>query len=625
MNRVIDRPRASSKHQDSSRASRVESVKCLLLCLAAAAAGCSMWRGELDPGFEKRLDERIRRIEQARLESVSRDAPVSLEQGLAAMKDRGRFPVPTTAPASVDVSIEDARRFVLENNLDLRVYSLDPEIARTKISEEEAKFDATISVGLTYRKKDLPELEGDFVQFTEKSSRLDKLVKGLELAEAEFAKLREDQVDKKQETKIEKAKVEGIDDTVFKTTILEQRKEQIDAEAGINVPLPTGGKIKLGQYVDRVNTLSPYPADQSTAAPKFSLSQPLLRGAGIDVNLASIRIARLGAKATTARTKLVAIRLLAAAEKSYWKLFGARSLLEVRRQLNDLAEKNLDLVKKRSLEGLVAPVEITRAEAGAALQFESLIIAETSERLQERDLKRILNIQGVSMNSPTQLVTKTQPLLVQYRLDGESLASQALANRMEMLELELALAADAIRIEFAKNQALPIVALEFEYGLFNSGNSVGSAWEQNWGFDKPQFGIGIRGEIPVTNEARKAQVRREVLTRTQRLATREAREQTIRQEVYDALDVMNQNWQSILAARQSAIASGINYQAELRQFDQGNRTMREVFDALTQLGDAQTREIKAIVAYQVALVDLAFATGTLMGYAKVDFIEPGFR
>ena len=45
--------------------------------------------------------------------------------------------------------------------------------------------------------------------------------------------------------------------------------------------------------------------------------------------------------------------------------------------------------------------------------------------------------------------------------------------------------------------------------------------------------------------------------------------------------------------------------------------MREVFEALSDLGDAQVREIGAIVDYQIAQIDLAFATGTLLGYARV--------
>ena len=44
---------------------------------------------------------------------------------------------------------------------------------------------------------------------------------------------------------------------------------------------------------------------------------------------------------------------------------------------------------------------------------------------------------------------------------------------------------------------------------------------------------------------------------------------------------------------------------------------------LTRLGDAQVREIRAVTDYPVSLIDLAFATGTLLGYSQVDLGEPG--
>ena len=109
--------------------------------------------------------------------------------------------------------------------------------------------------------------------------------------------------------------------------------------------------------------------------------------------------------------------------------------------------------------------------------------------------------------------------------------------------------------------------------------------------------------------------------RAQKLASRAARELMVRREVLDMVDVIERNWQRILAARQNVIVAGVNYDAERRQFEQGMRTQREVLEALSELGSAQTREIGAIVDYQIAQIDLAFATGTLLGYARVD-LEP---
>jgi len=47
------------------------------------------------------------------------------------------------------------------------------------------------------------------------------------------------------------------------------------------------------------------------------------------------------------------------------------------------------------------------------------------------------------------------------------------------------------------------------------------------------------------------------------------------------------------------------------------RIATDVLDAQTSLGDAQSAEIRAVTDYQVSQVDLAFATGTLLGATKV--------
>jgi len=44
-----------------------------------------------------------------------------------------------------------------------------------------------------------------------------------------------------------------------------------------------------------------------------------------------------------------------------------------------------------------------------------------------------------------------------------------------------------------------------------------------------------------------------------------------------------------------------------------------VLDAAASLADAQLAEIRALADYQIAMVDIAFATGTLLGHAQIDW------
>lgn len=47
------------------------------------------------------------------------------------------------------------------------------------------------------------------------------------------------------------------------------------------------------------------------------------------------------------------------------------------------------------------------------------------------------------------------------------------------------------------------------------------------------------------------------------------------------------------------------------------RTSTEVLEALARLADGQSRAIRALAAYGIAQVNIAFATGTLLGQNRV--------
>jgi outer membrane protein TolC len=123
---------------------------------------------------------------------------------------------------------------------------------------------------------------------------------------------------------------------------------------------------------------------------------------------------------------------------------------------------------------------------------------------------------------------------------------------------------------------------------------------------------------PLDNEEARARLRRALLTRVQRIASKDAREQTVRVEVLTAIDSMSTNWQRILAARQAALAAATALDSEQRQFDLGRVTTTEVLDQATVVAEAQLAEVSALADYQIAQIDLAVATGTLLGAAKVD-------
>jgi len=264
-------------------------------------------------------------------------------------------------------------------------------------------------------------------------------------------------------------------------------------------------------------------------------------------------------------------------------------------------------------------VEITRAESGAAARLESIILALTNMRLVERDLKRIMNRADLPMDATTGIMPMTNPSPLGLKLNAAQLSRFAVQNRMEMLETELQLAIDESTIHYAKNARLPNFIFDYQYNMNGLGKTFGDSYRQMRGADFADWSVSLTGEIPLGNKAANARLRQALLAKVQRLATKEQRQQSIEQEVYNAIDLLEQNWQRILASRQEVLYAARTYEAERKQFELGVRTSTDVLFAAERLALAQEREIQSLIDYQIAQVDIAYATGTLLGEAGVQW------
>jgi outer membrane protein TolC len=359
-----------------------------------------------------------------------------------------------------------------------------------------------------------------------------------------------------------------------------------------------------------------YDADLSA-----SISQPLLRGAGRRANEYAIRIAELGMQIADAQTKLQVIYAIAQADKAYWRLYAARKLLEVRRQQYELTKALYEETELLVDVGSSAMIDLIRTRASVASKLEAIITAENDVRDRERDLKRRLNKPGLDIKTETVLVQTTEPDPVRYDIQREQMVASALENRMDLLEAELRIAQDAATIDYRKNQTLPLASIGYTYNMNGLGPSRSDAYDLLADNAFHDHTVGLRVSIPLGNEAAQSRLRQALYQRTQRLMSRESKKEQITYEVLQQIDELEATWQRILASRQTTILYDELYRAEKQKYELGMVTATYVLDAQANLAEAQRAEISAITDYQISLIDLAYATGTLLGAAKVQW-EP---
>jgi len=462
----------------------------------------------------------------------------------------------------VDLDINNARIAALTNNLGLSATLIAPSIAAERVSEEEGRFEAI---------------------FTLNASVADN-------------------------------------DNATASTLSSGKSTSRSITPGVTIPLRTGGSLNITLPISRFESDNAFSFlnPSYTTDLNFSLSQNLLRGAGRRAATHSIRLADYDRQISETQTKLEVIRVLSEVDRAYWRLYASIRALEVVEQQHSVAIAQLERAQRKERVGTGTQVDVIRAQSGVADRVEQIIRAQNDVQLGERSLKVLLNLPGLDANSATHFELVSPPDPVEYRFDAQALNEAAIENRMELLELELNLARDAATIAFAENQKLPLVAMQYTYRVNGLGSSMNNSFDVLTGNRFETWSVGLNAEFPLGNEQRKAALGQSILARLQRLATRDARQQAITREVYDAVDQLSSTWNRILAAREAVLLSARVLEAEQRQFDAGRSTTTDVLIADTNLADARLTEIRAVVEYQIAQIDLAVATGTLLGQSKVD-------
>jgi len=460
------------------------------------------------------------------------------------------------------LNLDQCRAMVLRNNLDLKVRQIEPEIAEESVTEARAAFEPLVFSSLTFHESETRT--ADIVAASSSQSE--------------------------------------------------------SWDVGLSLPLRTGGQISVGvpsSHTENTSALQTYESYSSNLT--VSLSQPLLRYGGVRTNTHGIRIARYGSLASRARIKLETMSALAFVDRVYWRLYAAREELLVRRQEYDLAAAQLERAKRMVEAGIVPQIEILRAESAASQRMEGIILAERAVRDRQRDLKRILNKPGLEMDTPVILVPDIEFNAAYIPLDRERVVEYALANRMELLELELQIASQASTVDVERNRRLPSLALSYSYSINGLGDSGGEAFDMVLDNEFSGHNTALSLQVPIGNRAARSRLRQAILRKQRAILTKKQRELTITQEVLGAVDQLNANWQRVLASRKSAQLAEQTLSAEQQRFELGLETSNEVLSAQTAFANARSAELRAMVEYQIAQIDLAYAAGCLLDAARVEW------
>lgn len=523
----------------------------------------------LTPAFAAAQSQDLSRTENLVQQAVER-----YEAGLAAARAQAQAASPATAAEAtmVPLTLEDAVRRALDNNLEIAVERLNPQT-----------FDFSLAA-----------LRADYKP----------------VANSTFG--RRDNV--RPPTNLLNPGVPNVSTMTYNAGVLQNLQW-----GGGNVAL-TFNNSKVVSPNDQLASFDP----QYNSSYLFSYTQPLLRGFRIDQTRQQLQTTVINRDNSELNLKARTTNTLAAVRSAYWDYVFAVQAIDVAQQSLALASKLLSDNKIRVEVGTMAPMDVVQAEAEEATRQQQLTRANAAMRTAELSLKRLI-VSGTNDPLWSQRINPVdRPDFEPVAMDVEGAVRTALAQRTDLQVTRNNLEANNVMLKSQRNQSLPDVDALITYGAAGLGgtqyNFTGSGLDRTrsgvlvqggyndslstlFNRDYPNWQMAVNISYPIGGNSSEAQAARTRLLIQQNQAQIRANELTVATEVTNAaLQVTNAS-ESLAAARVARELSQRRLEAETSRFEVGMSNNYQVVQSQRDLREAQNAELLALLNYRKSLVE----------------------
>lgn len=337
---------------------------------------------------------------------------------------------PISAERREAVSLADAAVRALQHNLDITISRHTKESRLADITIEQSKFDPTLSLNGQYNRTVNP---------------LNRPIFG------------------------------GTGGALNQITLFDQRTHAVTVDANTN--LITGGNIDVN-YSPQRNSINQSVAEGFLFNPawtgglSFTMTQPLLRNAGVAINKTFISIAQNNAVVEQHVFRDRVMTVVASVEQTYWELVFANENLKVAQAALKAAEELLATNREKAKVGVMTLVDVLQAETAVASRVEQTLLAEKAIRDQEDQLRRLLNPGEESLRQDVRLTPVDGPVTVLEPLSLQEPIDTAIAQRPEITQAKKNIESGELNKQFARNQLLPTLSLQGTVGLAGLGGRL---------------------------------------------------------------------------------------------------------------------------------------------------------
>lgn len=383
-----------------------------------------------------------------------------------------------------------------------------------------------------------------------------------------------------------------------------------DFNAGIEGKLITGTEYDISfdntKYKSNTSSQVINPYYDFDAA--ITITQPLLKGAGIVVNRADIIIAQNNKEKSLEDLRDEAMAVITETKKAYYNYIYFIQRHKIAKIFLNWTQQLLDITKARYDKGLASSVDLLEIESAVAERRKELIAFESSLKKSEDELKLITNLVDDPKLWNAEIAPIDQPELSVAEVSLVESLENAFQYRPDYISKNIELKNKDIKIKVAKNNVYPTVDLVGSFGLNGLGPKYREALHSVDDKEYRDWSVGIEVSIPWGSGDR-ADLDKKKLEKIQELLELKRLEQNIILEVRDNVRAIDIQYRQVEAAKLFEEKQRKNYNAQEERYKAGQLSTHDLLEYRFRLAMAELEYIKALIDYNVALIGLDEAQG----------------
>jgi outer membrane protein TolC len=474
------------------------------------------------------------------------------------------------------LSIDDAARLALEQNLGIRIQRFDPQIQDTGVALARSSWN--------------PNVTSTFARNSQTQQPTSSLAGGA-------------------------------------TSILNGTTQ---TAIGLNQILPWGGTYSATWNSSRFTSTNLFQSYSPQLGTNLNLqyTQPLLRNFDIDQIRQQVATSKKSRELSDIQLQTVITQTLRSVKNAYWDLVYAINNFKAQQQSLALSQQSLKDNQKRVEIGTLAPIDIVQSQAEVANNEQGVIVADAQIKQAQDNLRALIldpaaaDFWTVSFD-PTDAATYSE-----QAVDIDAAVRNALDKRTDVRSAKNSIEQSDINIKFYRNQIKPDVNANIQYistaaggtqlsqvdlAAAAAGAAINRSVVSERGFGSvlgdvlqnqyPNWTVGVSIGYPLGANTAHANLARVRLEYDQSQAQLKNLQLLVASQVRTVGRSVQTNQKRVQAARASRELQEKKLEAEEKKLAAGMSSTFLVLQAQRDLALARTTEVQAVSDYNKSLVD----------------------